>query len=214
MPKTKLALTVAASLLFSTAVIAQDLVLEEVLVTAQKRTESLSDVPISVSAVGGEKLSSAGLTEISDITAYVPNLTMNETGIGTNISVRGISSGINQGFEQSVGMYIDDIYYGRAQLARAPFLDLERVEVLRGPQPILFGKNSIAGAVSMTTKKPGDEFEGDITALYEPEHGETDLRFSIGGPIVEGLSGRLAVLFKELDGYYDNTTLGRDEPQD
>ncbi len=127
-------------------VIAQELVLEEVIVTAQKRTESLQDVPISVNAVSGAKMEEAGITNLQGMTAYVPNLTMNQAGIGTIIAIRGISSGINQGFEQSVGQYIDGVYYGRAQLARAPYMDLERVEVLRGPQSILFGKNSIAGA--------------------------------------------------------------------
>lgn len=204
-----------AGLLGAAGVSAQEqLFLEEVVVTAQKRAESLSDVPISVNAVSGQKLSDAGLTEIADITAYVPSLTMNETGIGTNISIRGISSGINQGFEQSVGMYIDDIYFGRAQLARAPFLDLERIEVLRGPQSILFGKNSIAGAVSMTTARPSDEFEGNVTALFEPDHGEKDLRLALSGPITGSVRGRLAVLYHELDGFYDNTALNEDEPQD
>lgn len=188
--------------------------LEEVVVTAQKRAESLQDVPISVSAVSGDKLSEASITEVGDLTALVPNFTMNETGIGTNISIRGISSGINPGFEQSVGMYVDGVYYGRAQLARAPFLDLERIEVLRGPQSILFGKNSIAGAVSMIAAKPTDEFEGSITALYEPDHGEVDTRLVLSGPLSEDLSGRLAVLYSEQDGFFENTTLGRDEPQE
>lgn len=151
---------------------AETFALEEIVVTAQKREESLMDVPISVNAVSGEKMAEAGITELEGMTAYVPNLTMNQTGIGTVIAIRGISSGINQGFEQSVGQYVDGVYYGRAQLARAPFMDLDRVEVLRGPQSILFGKNSIAGAISMHTARPSEEFEGSITALYEPDHGE------------------------------------------
>lgn len=211
----KTAVAVAAVISASlSGVTAAQLQLEEVVVTAQKRVESLADVPISVSAVSGDKLAEGSLTEIGDVTAYVPNLTMNETGIGTNIAIRGISSGINQGFEQSVGMYVDDIYYGRAQLARAPFLDLERIEVLRGPQSILFGKNSIAGALSMTTAKPSDEFEGSITALYEPDHGEKDVRLMLSGPLSENVSGRLAAMWRETDGFYENTTLNRDEPQD
>ncbi|WP_372758746.1 TonB-dependent receptor plug domain-containing protein, partial [Litorivivens sp.] len=143
-------------------------ILEEVIVTAQLREQSLQDVPVSVSAISGEKLMSAGLNKIEDLQAYIPNLTMTENGIGTSIYIRGIGSGINQGFEQSVGMYVDGIYYGRAQLARAPFLDLARVEVLRGPQNILYGKNSIAGAISIHTAKPADQFEGSFSALYEP----------------------------------------------
>lgn len=193
---------------------AQDLVLEEVVVTAQKRVESLQDVPISVSAVSGAKMDEAGITNLEGMMAYVPNLTMNQTGIGTIIAIRGISSGINQGFEQSVGQYVDGVYYGRAQLARAPFMDLERVEVLRGPQSILFGKNSIGGAVSMVTAKPTDDFEGQVTALYEPTHGEKDLRVVLSGPLTDSLSGRLAIMGRDMDGYYENTTLGRDESGD
>ncbi|MFT5605711.1 MAG: iron complex outermembrane receptor protein, partial [Paracoccaceae bacterium] len=104
-------------------------VLEEVIVTATLRAESLQDVPVSVNALSGEKMMEAGIDKVEDLQAYVPNLTMSETGIGTNIYVRGIGSGINQGFEQSVGMYFDGVSYGRAQLSRAPFLDLARVEV-------------------------------------------------------------------------------------
>lgn len=188
-----------------------DLVLEEVVVTAQKRVERLQDVPISVNAVSGAKMDEAGITNLEGMTAYVPNLTMNQTGIGTIIAIRGISSGINQGFEQSVGQYVDGVYYGRAQLARAPFMDLERVEVLRGPQSILFGKNSIAGAISMVTAKPTEEFEGQVTALYEPTHGEKDLRVVLSGPLTDTLRGRLSILGRDIDGYYENTTLDRDE---
>jgi outer membrane receptor protein involved in Fe transport len=190
---------------------AETFALEEVVVTAQKREQSLMDVPISVNAVDGAKMNEAGITNLEGMTAYVPNLTMNQTGIGTIIAIRGISSGINQGFEQSVGQYVDGIYYGRAQLARAPFMDLERVEVLRGPQSILFGKNSIAGAISMLTAKPTDEFEGSISALYEPDHEETDVRLVLSGPLTDNLSGRLAILDRTIDGYYDNDTLDRPE---
>lgn len=208
---TKQLLPLSIAALASTATLAQDLVLEEVVVTAQKRVERLQDVPISVNAVSGAKMDEAGITNLEGMTAYVPNLTMNQTGIGTIIAIRGISSGINQGFEQSVGQYVDGVYYGRAQLARAPFMDLERVEVLRGPQSILFGKNSIAGAISMVTAKPTDEFEGQVTALYEPSHGEKDLRVVLSGPLTDSLSGRLSLLGREIDGYYENTTLDRDE---
>ena len=189
-------------------------VLQEVVVTAQKRVQGLQDVPISISAISGKKISEAGITELQDMAAYVPNLTMNETGIGTNITIRGVSSGINQGFEQSAGMYVDGIYYGRAQLARAPFLDLERVEVLRGPQSILFGKNSIAGAISMTSAKPTDEFEGSITGLYEPGDEEYNISAVLSGPLSENIRGRAAFLVSGMDGYMKNSTLGRGEPKE
>lgn len=187
--------------------------LEEVLVTATLRTESLQDVPVSVNAVSGEKMAEAGIDKIEDLQAYVPNLSMSETGIGTNIYIRGIGSGINPGFEQSVGMYFDGVSYGRGQLTRAPFLDLARVEVLRGPQNILYGKNSIAGALSLISARPDQENEGMISGLYEPDHGEKIVDFMVSGPITETLGGRIAIRKREMDGYIENLTLNRDEPQ-
>ena len=90
--------------------------LEEIIVTAQKRQETLQDVPISVSVIGANVLNDAGLDKIEDIQAYVPNLQMTESGISTQMYVRGIGTGNNQGFEQSVGMYIDGVYYGRGKI--------------------------------------------------------------------------------------------------
>jgi len=185
--------------------------LEEIVVTAQQRAESLQDVPVSVAAVTAKKISDSGIVDLQGLSELVPNFSINETGISTTVTIRGISSGINSGFEQSVGMYNDGIFYGRDQLARVPMIDMERVEVLRGPQGILFGKNSIAGAVSQISAKPTDEFEGSVTALYEPDHGETDLRMVLSGPFTDNLSGRLAVMTRELDGYVKNTELGVDE---
>ena len=185
--------------------------LEEIVVTAQQRAESLQDVPVSVAAVTAKKISDSGIVDLQGLSELVPNFSINETGISTTVTIRGISSGINSGFEQSVGMYNDGIFYGRDQLARVPMIDMERVEVLRGPQGILFGKNSIAGAVSQISAKPTDEFEGSVTALYEPDHGETDLRIVLSGPLTDNLSGRLAVMTRELDGYVKNTELGVDE---
>ena len=188
-------------------------VLEEVIVTATIRAESLQDVPVSVNAVSGEKMMEAGISKVEDLQAYVPNLTMSETGIGTNIYIRGIGSGINPGFEQSVGMYFDGVSYGRAQLTRAPFLDLERVEVLRGPQNILFGKNSIAGALSLISARPGQEFEGLVSGTYEVETNERVLDFMVSGPINDEFGARLAIRKREIDGHIENLTLNRDEPQ-
>jgi outer membrane receptor protein involved in Fe transport len=182
-------------------------VLEEVVVTATKRLESLQDVPISVNAVSAEKMAEAGIDRIENLAPYVPNLSMAENGIGTAIYIRGIGSGINAGFEQSAGMYVDGVYYGRPQLARAPFLDLERVEVVRGPQPILFGKNSIAGAISMITAKPTDDFEASVSMLYEPDAEELEGTAVVSGPLTDSLSGRLAVRYREIDGFLENIYL-------
>jgi iron complex outermembrane receptor protein len=198
----------------SGAAIAQETALEEIFITAQKRVQKLQDVPISVNALSGEKIEDAGITSIERIADYIPSFNMTQTGIGTNIAIRGISSGVNQGFEQSAAQFVDGVHFGRSQLARAPFLDIERVEVLRGPQSILFGKNSTAGAISITTAKPTEEFEGKLTMLFEPEYGEQDARLILSGPITETFSGRLAILDSSIDGYFENTTLDRDEAAD
>jgi len=187
-------------------------VLEEIIVTAAYREQGLQDVPVSISAVTGETLIASAMQKAEDIQFLVPNFTLTETGISTNAFIRGIGSGINQAFEQSVGTYIDGVHYGRAQQWRSPFLDLERVEVLRGPQSILFGKNSVAGAVNITTAKPTDEFEGRILISNEFENDETIIEGMFSGPFSDSVRGRLAVRSRDLDGHMKNATLGTKEP--
>ena len=137
--------------------------LEELIVTSQKRVESLQDVPISVATLDGSKLAEASIENLEDLTAYLPNIHFTESGFSTQVRVRGIGSDNSQGFEQSVGMYIDGIYYGRAQLFRTPMMDMERAELLRGPQSTLFGKNSVSGALNLSTAKPTDELEAKLS---------------------------------------------------
>lgn len=188
-------------------------VLEEVVVTAQLRSQSLADVPVSVSAVSGEKIFEAGIAKAEDLSAYVPNLTVQEVGLGTSIYIRGIGSGENQGFEQSVGTYIDGIYYGRAQLARAPFLDLAQVEVLRGPQNILYGKNSIGGAISIRTADPTQEFAGKTAFTYEPIYNEHSADLMLSGPVTDTWALRFAVRARQTDGYMTNQITDQPEPR-
>ena len=203
---------IGAPLLLSAAIAqANNLVLEEVLVTAQKRAQSLQDVALSVSAVSGEKMANAGITDLADISAYVPNFQKADTPAGSMLSIRGISSGINMGFEQSVVTYTDDIAMGRAPLARMPFMDLERVEVLRGPQNVLFGKNSIAGALSMTTAKPTDEFYSRVSASYAPDFDEKQTDLVVSGPLTDSLRGRVAMRYSDEAGFMENTSNGDDE---
>lgn len=206
-----LAVAIASTYGFSTLADETGPTLDEVLVTAQKRAQNLQDVPISVDAIGGAKLEDAGITSAAGLSDYIPSFNMTQTGIGTNIAIRGISSGVNQGFEQSAAEFVDGIHYGRSQLARAPFMDIERIEVLRGPQSILFGKNSTAGAISVITAKPTDHFEGNLSATYEPEYGEKEGRLVLSGPISETVSGRVAMMNRTYDGAIENTTLNRDE---
>lgn len=186
-------------------------VLEEVVVTAQARSENLQDVPVSVSAISGEKLMEAGLGRIEDIQAYVPNLTMSKAGISTDIFIRGIGSGANQGFDQSVGLYVDGVNYGKGPLFRAPFLDVERVEVLRGPQNVLYGKSAIAGALSITTTAPDFEEVTSISLSYTPDFNERSLDVVSNSQINDRMAHRLAVRKLDTDGYYENQITRRDE---
>ncbi len=188
------------------------LLLEEVIVTAQKREQSLQDVPVSVSVVTGDAISQTGMTNLDELSTHVPNLSIQEGSQTTAITMRGLGSGINQGFEQSVGMFIDGIYAGRDRQFRSPFLDVAAVEVLRGPQGTLFGKNTIAGAINLTTTKPTDEFEASLRTTYEPEYNEYSVEGIVSGSITDTLNGRLAVKQAESDGYVENTLTGRDGP--
>lgn len=187
-------------------------VLEELVITARKVEESLQDAPISVSVMTGDRMMESGVTKVQELAAYVPNFVLSETGIGTNVYIRGIGSGINQGFEQSVGMYVDGLYYGRAQLSRAPFLDLAQVEVARGPQVTLLGNNSIAGALNLTTQRPSDEFEFSVNALYEFEHDEQEITGVISGPLFSNFSARVAARYRTMDGFLNNVIQAQDEP--
>jgi len=186
--------------------------LEEIIVTAAYREQGLQDVPVSISAVTGDTIAHAAIQKAEDIQFLVPNFTLTETGIGTNAFIRGAGSGINQAFEQSVGTYIDGVHFGRAQQWRSPFLDIERVEVLRGPQSILFGKNSVAGALNITTARPTDEFEGSFRASWEFEDDESIIEGVVSGPISDRFRYRVAARQRELKGYVWNDTLKEEEP--
>jgi outer membrane receptor protein involved in Fe transport len=201
--------------LISVSAYAQDqgAVLEEIIVTAQKRAQSLQDVPISVSVIAGDKIQEAGIDNLDDLALYVPNLSKGESGAGSILQIRGIGTGSNQAFDQSVVMYMDDLSLSRGPLARMPLMDLERVEVLRGPQNVLFGKNAVAGAVSLITAKPTDEAEGSISLRYEPDYGDTEATVVLSGPLSDKIAGRLAVRYADYGGYYTNSFLERDEEQ-
>jgi len=206
------AVALTATTLASTAV-AQGFALEEIIVTAQKRAQSLQDVPISVATVSGEQISDIGITGLEELSLYTPNVNINQGKASPNLYIRGIGSGTNSGFEQSVGMYIDGVYAGRGPLSNVPItMDLERVEILKGPQGILFGKNTIGGAINITSAKPTDEFESYVEALYEPDHGEEVTAGVVSGPLTETLSGRLAVRKERFDGWWDDVLRDKQAP--
>ena len=185
--------------------------LEEVVVTAQKRAQSLQDVPIAVSALSGDWMKQNNVADLEDVAALIPNLSLSGTpGINT-VRIRGLGTGGgNAAFEQSVGMYVDGIYAGRGYQFSLPYMDVERIEVLKGPQGVLFGKNSIAGAISITTARPSPEFEGEIGLSYEAENDGYSVNAMVNGELIPGLSGRLAASYIEEGGWIDNTLLNVD----
>ncbi len=187
--------------------------LEEIVVTSQKRPQISRDVPISLTTVDGEKIDKMGVENLEGLIVQAPNIHFTQTGLSTQMRIRGIGSDNSQGFEQSVGVYKDGIYHGRAQLFRAPMYDLERVEILRGPQSTLFGKNSIAGAIDVTTAKPTDTLQAKISGSYESEFATKKITGFASGPLNDELRGRVAFRYYDDPGYMTNTSKNRDEAQ-
>lgn len=204
-----LALAISAATL---AVSAQAQQLEEVIVTAQKRAENLQDVPISVSTMSGEKIQDNTILNFAALADFVPSLHIAEASVNTNIYMRGIGSGNNRGFEQSVGMYLDGVYLGRGRQYRSALMDIERVEVLRGPQGTLFGKNTVAGAINISSASPvvGEEMQGEINASVE-ENGGAIYEGFLQGSLSDTLAMRAAFRYRETDGYVYNAFLEQDE---
>lgn len=184
-------------------------VLEEVIVTAQKRAQNLQDVPVSVSTVSGDKIEALGIGRLDELTAYTPGVVNAEASSGAVLYIRGIGSGGNKGFEQSVGTYIDGIYYGRDRSSRNGMFDLQMVEVLKGPQSILFGKNTIAGAINMTSRNPTNESDGYVKLSYEYATKEKVAEAVYGGMLTDTFGVRLAVRYAEMDGWMKNTWTGQ-----
>jgi outer membrane receptor protein involved in Fe transport len=191
---------------------AQSPQLEEIIVTAQKREESVQDVPMSIQVTSGEYIAEQGIKNMWDFGERVPGLNIAIGGGADYLYLRGVGSPGNSTFEQSVGIFMDGVYRGRSRFTRANFLDIERVEVLKGPQSTFFGNNTIGGALSVVTKKPGDEFEGYINGLYAPGHEERNIEAAATVPVSDTLSLRGAVRYYDFGGYVTNTTLDRKEP--
>jgi iron complex outermembrane receptor protein len=183
-----------------------EIALEKIVVTARKREESLQDVPISITAFGEQQLESRGVTELTDLTESVPNFTFNGGGNTLSaIGIRGIvASTRNIGFESGIGVYIDQIYAGRPSAFNQNLDDIVQVEVLRGPQGTLFGRNTIGGAVNITTKTPGNDLEGKIK-LTTGSYNRFNASGFISGPIVEDkLYAKASLYTINRDGFVDN----------
>ncbi len=182
--------------------------LEEVMVTARRREESLQEVPVAVAVVDAEAIEQRSLQSIDDIARFTPGLSFSKAfGRATERPViRGLGNvlaGVQFGVESGAAYFVDGIYYP-GDLQGLNLNDLERVEVIKGPQSALYGRNSYAGAINFVTKSPTEELSGDIRLLFA-EDGEQDLRASISGPLIPGvLGGSLSVRSYNFDGQWTN----------
>ena len=186
---------------------------EDIVVTAQRREQSLQDVPISVAVASGNALRTSQVSTLNDLGNRLSGVKINKAGASDSLNIRGVGSGFNAGFEQSVATFIDGVYVSRSQATRAGFLDVDRVEVLKGPQSTYFGANAIAGALSVVTRKPSQMLEGYASALYSPSDGEYDVQGAVGGPLSEKVSGRAALRVSGMNGYINNVRLNVDGPR-
>jgi iron complex outermembrane receptor protein len=208
----------AVSMLTVPAVLAQDTAsatnaagLEEVTVTARRREETLQDVPIAVSAFSAERLLDAGAPDITWLQQTTPNLTL-QVARGTNSTLIAFIRGVGQqdplwGFEPGVGLYVDDVYIARPQGAVLDIYDIERIEVLRGPQGTLYGRNTIGGAIKYVTRRLGDEARLD-TKLTLGTYGQTDFVASGALPLGETFGVGASMAIYDRDGFGENRTTG------
>ncbi|NQY04213.1 MAG: TonB-dependent receptor plug domain-containing protein, partial [Halieaceae bacterium] len=188
--------------------------LEEVIVTAAKREQTLQEVPIAVSVVSGQQIEQAQVLDIKDLQTLVPSLrvTQLQSSANTNFIIRGFGNGANNaGIEPSVGVFIDGVYRSRVGSALADLPNVERIEVLRGPQSTLFGKNASAGVINVVTAAPDlDEFSGSIGGTVG-NYDQYIVKGDVTGPITDNMAFSLFGSTNQRDGYYDNDELGTEQ---
>ena len=193
---------------YASSPLAQTNALEEVVVTATKRAQSLQDVPMAVNAFNADTIETAGINDAGDLAILTPalNINVNTNPFAARMVIRGVGTAqTDPALEPSVGLFIDGIYLGRTGLGMSDLTDIERIEVLQGPQGTLYGKNTNAGAISVITKKPSfEKSEGYIEASVG-NYSMNKLTASISGPLTQNLAYRLSGNINQRDGYYDNS---------
>jgi len=215
---TILATSVAAIALTAGAAAAQEAPadgasqVDDVIVTARKREERLQDVPIAVTAVSGETLEREQINVIKDVAGLTPGLNISSDAVGRAfMSIRGVGTTLIDTVQPGVGIFIDGIYQPNTSYLNNPVVDVERIEVLKGPQGTLFGNNTLGGAINVVTRAPTDTFTGRATASYAGPDNYQTIAGSISGPIIEGsLRGRLAASYHTQDGFSKNLLVGGD----
>ena len=204
---TRFMLTSAAAVAVSSGAFAQNSDgLDEIIVTSQKRAQNVQDVPISISAYNAEFIEDSGVENLTDLSLYTPNFQILQSTQVTNqrIVIRGVGSTGQSGIEPSVATFIDGVYYGRPGSIIGNLVDVENVEVLRGPQGTLFGRNSAAGALNVTTQRPNhDEMIGSLQ-LRGGNFGAFDIGGVLSGPVSDTVALSVAGKYSTFDGFGKN----------
>jgi iron complex outermembrane receptor protein len=205
--------TLAVLAVYSPVVAADADTLEEIVVTAQKREQNLQNVGVSVTALQSSDLKALGVVDTLQLGAVVAGLSLNSTTGGnyaSTLTIRGVANSDYSPHQESPNsMYIDEVYVSAPNEQGAEMFDMQRVEVLRGPQGTLFGRNSTGGLVSFITNKPTSEDEGYVDVTYG-EFNETRIEAAASGPLTDGIQGRLAVASQINDGYVRNYYPGQE----
>ena len=198
---------IAASFAVSASAQEEAVVFEEIVVTASKRAQTLQSLPIAVSVVSAEEIEKAKIMDVKDLQFIVPSLrvTQLQTSGNTNFVIRGFGNGANNaGIEPSVGVFIDGVYRSRSASALSDLPNLERIEVLRGPQSTLFGKNASAGVISIITAKPDLDAYSGSASLTVGDYSEVIVKGDITGPLSDTFAFSLSGTSGQRDGYYTN----------
>ncbi|HPE30850.1 MAG TPA: TonB-dependent receptor [Parvularculaceae bacterium] len=183
---------------------------DEVIVTATRRAEKLSEVPIAISVFGADDVDQTSIRELSELSEYIPNVEISgHNDFRSVITIRGVGSNSrNIGFDSRVGVYVDGVYMGQSPAVNQELLDLERVEVLRGPQGMLFGKNTVAGAISLVTKKPSfDDFSAKVTADIG-NYDYREFKGIVNLPLSDIAAAKFSIAKTDRDGYIKNISTG------
>ncbi|MBG6234269.1 iron complex outermembrane receptor protein [Pedobacter sp. CAN_A7] len=192
-------------------VLVESALLDEIVVTSRRRSEVLQDVPIPISVVGGTQIEQSGAFNVNRVKELIPSVQLYTSNPrNTGINIRGIGSPFgltNDGLDPGVGFYVDGVYYARPAAATLDFIDVERIEVLRGPQGTLFGKNTSAGAFNIITRKASFIPEASFETSFG-NYGYIQAKASITGPITKKLAGRISFSGTQRDGLIDNVKTG------
>lgn len=187
---------------------------EEVIVTAAKREQDVQDVPISMNVTSQEQLEAFNIADMKALSMTIPSMMVLRTNSVNTITLRGFGSGPNNpATDQTVALYNDGVYAGRARQFMAPYYDVARIEVLRGPQGALIGKNTAAGAVSVVSNMPTDVFEAEVTGSYLFERSGYDMFGYVSGPITDTVRGRLSAKTVNDEGWVRNLATGNKDPR-